>query len=126
MNEVELIDRYLDALYRNPKAPAPEGLDAKTAAFVHRLWLLEQPQNTKSNLEAAIWQKALRDAESQKMADGMTNLPISRNSIDQPVNFTQLSDDPHEEKNTMLPTGSVNNFTRTRSASIYGLNSLVA
>jgi WD40 repeat protein len=126
MNEVELIDLYLDALNRNPKANPPQGLNAKTAAFVQALWLSEQPQDTTSELEAAIWQKALQAAESQKMADAMTSLPISRNGTEQPVNVTQSTDYLYVEKNAMLPSKSLTHITRRRSGSLYGLSSLVA
>ncbi len=126
MNEVELIDLYLDALNRNPEAPPPLGLDAKTAAFVHTVWLLEHPQTTKPNFEAAIWQKALHAAESQKVADVMNSLPTARNGIEQHIQFTQSSDNPYEEKITMLLSKSLDNFARPRSTSMYWFNSLVA
>src|SRR4051794_28656639 len=101
MNEIELVDLYLDALNRNPKASPPHGLDAKTADFVHALWLSEHPQKANSNLEAAIWQKALHAARSQKEAEVMNSLPISRNGIEHGSNFTHSSDYPTKEKMTM-------------------------
>ena len=39
MSEAELMDRYIDDLKRNPKAPPPPGLDADSAAFVRSLVL---------------------------------------------------------------------------------------
>jgi hypothetical protein len=67
-NETALIDQYLDALWQDPDAAPPDGLDHDLADFVRNLARAEQidPQTAKT-LQARVWQRALIHARAAQV-----------------------------------------------------------
>lgn len=70
MPEDELIDRFLDALARDPHAPAPLELDAGTAAFVRALARAGQVDMPAGVVQRRVWLRALAGAGLSPTAAG--------------------------------------------------------
>ncbi len=64
-NESELVDQFIDALWRDPQAQAPIGLDADLAEFVRTLAHAEQVGN-RQEIQARVWQKSLVRARATR------------------------------------------------------------
>lgn len=63
MSQAELIDRYLDALSRDPQTRPPDGLDAATAAFVREVYLAQREPAAHKTVQERVWYKSLLEAE---------------------------------------------------------------
>lgn len=60
-DNAQLLDRFFDDLARDPRAPAPAGLDAETVALVRAIIVAERQPETSALLEpvrSRVWQRA--------------------------------------------------------------------
>jgi Tol biopolymer transport system component len=92
MNEAELIDRYIDALNRDPNALPPPGLDADTVAFVRALVESEQRPAPSTSAQDRVWHRAMSLAESPPTPGENRRASSRGNHIEQRVTILKSND----------------------------------
>jgi WD40 repeat protein len=101
MSELELIDRFTDALLRNQNAVPPQGLDPATAEAVRMLVLSEQAKTLDPSLQARVWDHALFQARSSASASSRSK------GIEEHVTIVRPREHYQEETDVTLATGYV-------------------
>jgi predicted SnoaL-like aldol condensation-catalyzing enzyme len=68
VKETRLIDRYIDALRRDPAAKSPRGLDPQIAAFVRAVVLAEREPDPDPATLNRIWARVLADVQGKPVS----------------------------------------------------------